>query len=65
MLFQCDHYSDNLEMSMGISAGRYGWKCSEDGLTTRGGGCWALLGCYYKGKIIFCILAVISGFSLR
>lgn len=52
-------------MSMDISAGRYGWKCSEDGLTTRGGGCWALLGCSYEGKIIFCILAVISGFSLR
>lgn len=65
MLFQCDHYSDNLEMSMGISAARYGWKCSENGLTPRGGGGWALLGCYYKGKIIFCILAVISGFSLQ
>lgn len=52
-------------MSMGISASRYGWKCSEDGLTPRGGGGWALLGCYYEGKIIFCILAVISGFSLQ
>lgn len=42
-------------MSMCLLAGRYGGKCSKDGLAARGGGRWALLGCYHEGKIILCI----------
>lgn len=51
------HYSDsdNSELSMCLLAGRYGGKCSKDGLAARGGGHWALLGCYHEGKIILCI----------
>lgn len=47
-------------MSMGLTGGRHGEKCSGDGLTARGGGRWALLGCYYEGKIILCILVLMN-----
>lgn len=52
-------------MLMDILVGRYGWKCFEDGFIIRGGGCWVLFGCFYEGKIIFCIFVVILGFLLR